>query len=131
MENYNKLKEEFKSKNFSQIAAKTIVDAAEDIGKNIKKEDLKSSQLRKFYDSVKQIEQKLIEKKETDKLEDKIIAQLVFLKPHLENAQKKGKIPQNFKNIIQTSIDRVVEKGTKEDFKYFVKFFEAIVAYHN
>jgi len=117
--------------NFSKIPANIIVGAAKEIGESLTNEQLKSSQLRKFYDSVKQLELKLIDKKDSDELDDKIIAQLVFLKPHLENASKKSKIPKDYKDIIEYSIDKVTKQGnTKEDFKYFVKFFESIVAYH-
>lgn len=130
---------------FSGIDAKTLVDCAEEIGKQLtsdegdgldeenasEREDISRNQLRKFYDAVKLVERHTLRWKSDKKLSDNVVAQLLFLRPHLANAQRKN--PNNLKiqilcDVLNTCLEsNVIEK--KADLTRFVKFFEAIVAY--
>lgn len=130
---------------FGGIDAETLVACAEEIGNQLtsdeedssdeentsKKEDISKNQLRKFYDAVKLIERHTLRWKSDRKLSDNIIAQLLFLRPHLANAQRKN--PNNPKIRILCGVlnsclaSNVIEK--KADLTRFVKFFESIVAY--
>jgi CRISPR-associated protein Csm2 len=86
---------------------------------------LTTSQLRKFFGEIRRIQADLQQHEEFNK-ED-----LILLKPYLayqvgREKDKNAKI-RDFYNQIACAIDVVT---TKEHFKRFVKFVEAIVAYH-
>lgn len=113
---------------FGEIPSHLLVESANEIGKRLSEAGLKNHQLRKFYDTVKQIERIALNKKATEKLPDELIAQLIFLRPHLANAQRKvGSIRQLREALDVCLSPEVIE--TKADLTRFVKFFEAIVAY--
>ncbi|MFQ6087614.1 MAG: type III-A CRISPR-associated protein Csm2 [Candidatus Methanofastidiosia archaeon] len=88
------------------------------------KVEMKTSQLRKFFDSARKIEADLFTKGE-----DWNGAKVDFylLKPKLAYAKGRDLIPEQFYNIIMTCLSNI---DSKEDFKRFMQFFEAIVAYH-
>ncbi len=130
---------------FGSIDAERLMSWAEEIGIQLssdevdvsdgenrsEREDISKNQLRKFYDAVKLIERRTLRLKSDKILSDKVIAQLLFLRPHLANAQRKN--PRNRKIKLLCDVlnpclaSNVIEK--KADLTRFVKFFEAIVAY--
>ena len=118
---------------FGKIDPQTLVDCAEEIGKILssgkdKEDRLKNHQLRKFYDAVKQIERQTQGQKPDVKLSDRLIAELLFLRPHLANAERKDDNIKPLRHVLDPCLaSDVIEK--KEDLTRFVKFFEAIVAY--
>jgi CRISPR type III-A-associated protein Csm2 len=130
-----KIKPHLKSETpaFGKIDAQTLVECAEQIGQKLSsdKEETSKNQLRKFYNAVKQIEHYTLRWDPDEELSDDLIAQLLFLRPHLANAQHKN--PKNAKiqilcNVLNPCLaSNVIEK--KADLTRFVKFFEAIVAY--
>ena len=131
MNNYqNQIKQQLNNgKRIGEIEPQLLVDGAKEIGKGLSSVDgPRNHQLRKFYDAVKQIERRTTGKNSNDLLDQNIVAQLLFLRPHLANA--KGKNP-NIKGLCD-ALDPCLESEimkTTEDLNRFVKFFEAIIAY--
>ena len=130
-----KIKPHLKSRtpSFGKINPQTLVECAEQIGEILspgegKEDRLKNHQLRKFYDVVKKIERQTHSRKLDEKLPDNLIAELLFLRPHLANAERKDKSIKPLRDVLDPCLrSNVIEK--KEDLTRFVKFFEAIVAY--
>lgn len=113
---------------FGEIDPLSLVDSAKEIGQALAAEDSSKSQLRKFYDSVKQIERRTLRWKPDKELSDDLIAQLLFLRPHLANAQRKNKNIERLCEALDPCLaPEVIQK--KADLTRFAKFFEAIVAY--
>ena len=91
----------------------------------------KNHQLRKFYDTVKQIERQALRLKRDAQLTDELLAQLLFLRPHLANAERKQRKKDSIQ-LLRGALDPCLTSDvlqTKADLTQFVKFFEAIVAY--
>jgi len=86
--------------------------------------DLKTAQIRKIYGTVKKLE---LEVRSGDFNHDKVI----FLLPKLAYAaNKKGEV-RNLQEVLSTCINKVRDgENGKADFRRFVNFFEAILAYH-
>ena len=118
---------------FDAIDAETLIEYAKYIGKklspgNNNEDNLKNHQLRKFYDTVKQIERRTLRDKPEKELEPDLVAQLLFLRPHLANAERKdGKVKPLRLALEPFLTTKEIKK--KSDLTRFVKFFEAIVAY--
>lgn len=89
---------------------------------------LNSNQIRKFFSVVREIDMK--HKKDNW---DKIKPEFYLLKPKFAYASGRGNIPKPFYNLMMKTMSKV-DKGNDdeklENFKTFVNFFEAIVAYH-
>lgn len=91
---------------------------------------LKPTQLRKFFNALKKMQQK----KEWKEIE----TEFYLLKPRMAVASGRKNIPKPFFNlmmVMMSKIDNVEnddEVGTlkMKNFNKFVKFFEAVVAYH-
>lgn len=121
-----------KNRLFNDIPASKIVEWASGVVeecKNLKEsKELTSTQLRKFYDAIRGVwdDPKIKPMKSSEKLDDEFLARLIFLKPAFTGAAKKGKLPEDFKKIMNYSIDKIQTKG---DLYKFVKFFEAIIQY--
>lgn len=123
------------NKTFAELSAEVLVESAKEEGNNLLAEALKNNQLRKFYDSVKQIERRTFRMAGTKALNQDILAQLVFLRPHLANAAEKarGKPEEYAMSRLHQVLDICLIPSvlkTKDDLSRFVKYFEAIVAYH-
>jgi len=82
--------------------------------------NLKNAQLRNIYGEVKRME---MDFRKTDFNRDR----LVLLKPKLTYAANKKPEVRPIKEVLTVCIDRVQDM---EDFKKFVNFFEAVLAYH-
>ncbi len=90
-------------------------------------EDLKPTQLRRFYTYVKKLQYK-VEPHETN-LPPEVLAGLAFLPPKLAGAStRKGEVKPLFKVISACLANEKIK--TKPDYDYFVEFFEAILDYH-
>ena len=118
---------------FGSIDPQTLVEAAEQIGQKLSSDEdgLKNHQLRKFYDTVKQIERQALRLKRDAELTDELLAQLLFLRPHLANAERKQRRKDSIR-LLRSALDPCLTSDvlqTKADLTQFVKFFEAIVAY--
>ena len=113
---------------FGNIDPQTLVESAEQIGEKLSAEGLKNHQLRKFYDAVKQIERHTLMQHPDAKLSEAVIAQLLFLRPHLANAQSKERRVKGLCAALDPCLaSNAIRK--KADLTRFVKFFESIVAY--
>ena len=112
----------------SEINAKDFLDDetgyAHIVAKNSKK--LNTTQLRKFFAALKKMEQK-------DNW-DEIETEFYLLKPRMAVAVGRENVPRPFYNVVlaaMSKVDNVDDDETKmKNFDIFVKFFEAIVAYH-
>lgn len=87
--------------------------------------DVATSQIRKFYERIRRLEQEVKQAETRDPAEIK--RRLILLKPLLAYAVGRNKKLGYLSDIIFTAIDRT---NDEEDFKSFVEFFQAIVAYH-
>ena len=112
----------------SEISTPDFLDAetgyAHIIAKNSK--NLNTTQLRKFFAALKKMEHK--------ETWDEIETEFYLLKPRMAAGVGRGNVPKNFYNVIlaaMSKVDNVADDELKmKNFDIFVKFFEAIVAYH-
>lgn len=112
----------------SEIDVKDFLDAetgyAHIVAKNSKK--LNTTQLRKFFAALKKMEQKTTW--------DEIETEFYLLKPRMAVSVGRKNLPKPFYDVIlaaMAKVDNVEEEDLKmKNFDIFVKFFEAIVAYH-
>ena len=112
----------------SDIPAKDFLDAetgyAHIVAKNSKK--LNTTQLRKFFAALKKMEQK--------ETWDEIETEFYLLKPRMAVSVGRKNVPKPFYDVVlaaMVKVDNVEDDNVKmENFDIFVKFFEAIVAYH-
>lgn len=90
---------------------------------------IKTSQIRKIFGEIKDIEKELVGGGSWKSIE----TDFYQLKPRLAHAKGRKLIPDEFYDVIKISLNKV-DVGTdierKENFKMFVKFLEAVVAYH-
>ena len=115
--------------NMSELDEKTIAEEngyAESVAKGNK--NLKTTQLRRIFDRVKTIERKLNE----DGWDD-VRSEFYMLRPELAYAKARKLIPQDFFGLVDACMKQV-DKGNneqkKKNYARFVRFLEAIVAYH-
>ena len=94
-----------------------LVKAAEVLGKQLKNQGLKTTQVRKIYSAVKKIERDGFDPNK-----------LALLKPKLAYAAARKDEVTLLKDALIKAIDQVGDD--KEKFKNFVNFFEATLAYH-
>ena len=94
------------------------------VAKNSKR--LNTTQLRKFFAALKKMEQK--------ETWDEIETEFYLLKPRMAVAVGRENVPRPFYNVIlaaMSKVDNIEDDESKmKNFDIFVKFFEAIVAYH-
>lgn len=112
----------------SEIPTKDFLDAetgyAHIVAKNSKK--LNTTQLRKFFAALKKLEQK--------DTWDEIETEFYLLKPRMAVSVGRKNLPKPFYDVILAAMAKVDNASDEEvimkNFDIFVKFFEAIVAYH-
>lgn len=123
----NQWKEQFSSEWRKEKPDSETVDKSKKFGEYLAqpKNELSTSQLRKFFGEVKRLQLKGYENAKSD---------IIMLKPKLAYAvgrAKKGKKYhfkiEDFYEVIADGIDNV---NSKERFKNFTKIFESIVAFH-
>ncbi|RLC81570.1 MAG: type III-A CRISPR-associated protein Csm2 [Chloroflexi bacterium] len=85
-------------------------------------EDLKPTQLRKVFHSLKRIEREVKRDKENFRT-----SSVVSILPDLAYATGRGVIPKKFYELMRECIAKVEDAS---DFERFMKFLEAILAYH-
>ena len=101
---------------------------ADTIAHKLKNIDMKTTQLRRFFGAVKEIETKLNGKSWED-----VEADFYLLKPKLAYAKGRKLIPSEFYEVVKTSMNKVDVGNSKDkiaNYKMFVKFLESVVAYH-
>ena len=112
----------------SEIPVKDFLDAetgyAHIVAKKSKR--VNTTQLRKFFAALKKMEQK--------DTWDEIETEFYLLKPRMAVAVGRKNLPKEFYNVIMAAmakVDNIADNELKmKNFDMFVKFFEAIVAYH-
>ncbi len=119
------------SNTFSTVDPEDLIKAAEELGKELNRDILKNHQLRRLFNAIKGIEYGTTAQRGDDNLESDIVAQLIFLKIHIANVEKnaKGEL-LNFRKFMDEVLSSKNIKR-KKDLDYFVRFFEAILAYHS
>ncbi|MGL4670585.1 MAG: type III-A CRISPR-associated protein Csm2 [Methanobacteriaceae archaeon] len=110
----------------SDISPKDFADKdgyADLVAKDLK--GLKSNQLRKFFGAVRNIELKSTwAERQSD---------FYLFKPKLAVAVGRGLIPEEFYQFMMVCMEKVDvddDEKSEENFKTFVDFLEAVVAYH-
>jgi CRISPR-associated protein Csm2 len=94
------------------------------------KENLKTTQMRRFYDDLKAIERKIMAGKDIKEQQanfERDRALIVMFKAKAVYAEKRGVAPRAFTQFI---FDHVASIKDLDDFKGFLKLFEAVVAFH-
>ncbi len=104
------------------LLSKQAEDWAKKIGTN-----MTSSQLRKFYGDVKTLERKVLTSTEDQFKQHIALVGMLKAKVAYASNPKKAKIPRDFKDFIDQSVDAIENDRTK--FLNFCKFFEAVVGY--
>ena len=102
---------------------------ADKLTAELKSDDIKTSQLRKFFAAVKEIEMYVKEKGDWD---EKAKMDFYLLMPKLAYAKGRKVISEDFFNLMKISMEKVGsgdKKDTLDDFLRFVQFLEAIVAF--
>lgn len=104
-------------------AAKEMVQEAKRLGQALAK-TLTTSQIRSLFTEVRRIQ--------ADWQQSPARAQrrLILLKPKMQYRAKKesGEAVKNLVSVLEPAVDMV--EGKPENFRRFVEFFEAILAYH-
>jgi len=94
------------------------------------KENLKTTQMRRFYDELKAIERKIMAEKNIEEQKrnfERDRPLIVMFKAKAVYAEKRGVAPRAFTQFI---FDHVASINDIKDFKGFLKVFEAVVAFH-
>ncbi len=89
---------------------------------------MKTTQLRRFFGAIKDIEKNLKEKNW-----DEVEVDFYLLKPKLAYAKGRKLISDEFYQIVRTSMNKINEgenKEKKENYTRFVQLLEAVVAYY-
>jgi len=126
--NINKIKDLIEEKeSFKEVTIKEFAlpdgwanKIAEDLGNK-----MKTAQLRKVFNSIKLMEQKIKDENKQNKFDD---PNLYMLLPHLAYAKGKKLIPNEFYELMKVIISNKIK--TIGDFERFCEFMTAIVAYH-
>ncbi len=131
MSDINEVKNKLnKCSTLSEIPVKDFLDEEKGFAHIVAKESIKgnlnTTQLRKFFAALKKMEQK-------DNWEE-VETEFYLLKPRMAVSVGRKNLPKVFYNVIlaaMAKVDNVEDNEVKmKNFDIFVKFFEAIVAYH-
>lgn len=100
--------------------------AAHLVAKSIKDKEMKTTQLRKFFGHIKKLDAQTKGKKLTDTFDSK---KLSLIMPELAYALGRKLISEDFYGLIKECLNASKIK-TVGDFKNFVDFLSAVLAYH-
>ncbi|AAB85570.1 MAG: CRISPR-associated protein Csm2 [Methanothermobacter sp.] len=110
----------------SDLEAKKYADTGGYADVIARANNLKTTQLRKFFSAIRSMEKKADSWKSIE-------ADFYLLKPQLANARGRDLIPEGFYEVMKKMMDKV-DRGDDdekiENFRVFVRFLESIVAYH-
>lgn len=118
-----------------ELTQEYLTSEAEEKAKNFARNDLDSSQLRKFYNDFKLLERKIQHKSERD-FEKEILPLIKFVKSKIaysagrEVSGRRGKktlVPPEFKEHMDKQIDSI---KTEKDFKNFLLHYQAIIGFY-
>jgi CRISPR-associated protein Csm2 len=102
---------------------------ADVIAKDYLGKEMKTTQLRKVFTTIKQMDLKVKGKQDTDAFNDPALYMLI---PNLAYAKARGFIKSEFYELIKAIVGDAQSSKIKKvkDFKRFSEFMTAIVAYH-
>ena len=115
--------------NLSQLDEKEIAEEegyAERVAEEVR--NLKTTQLRKFFSEIKANERELKEKGWKS-----IEGRFYMTRPNLAYAKARKLVPDQFFKLVDAcmkQVDKGDDERKKENYKRFVQFLEAIIAYH-
>lgn len=111
-----------------EIKTDTLITWAQILSLILVTDNLKTSQIRKFLSGVRGVEAKV----NREKPENFSRQEAAFLKVHLAYAKSRNDAVKPLMDVMTAVIDKIQEKGLEglKDFKIFVRFVEAVVAYH-
>lgn len=113
--------------------AESLIKTADGLGQELKNNGLTTSQIRALFGEVRKIEAQWSQEKDGHL---QALRRLYLLKPKMAYRARKerGKAVQELVKVLDTALSFVLgEKDAQkqsENFKRFVEFFEAILAYH-
>ncbi len=113
----------------SKMPNKQLVEYGEILGAFLVGNDLKTNQIRKFLDGIRQLENKVNKDMRDEAFSNE---ELILLKVQLAYAAAREDKVEPFKRVINAAIDKVSASGKEgyDDFRKLVKFIEAVIAYH-
>ncbi len=112
-------------------STKLLVREAEDLGAQLKRLNLTTSQIRALFGEVRQIQGQL-----STGDQNRALRKLILLKPKMayRARRERGRGVEELASVLDPAIDLVVDatdrKTQERNFQRFVDFFEAILAYH-
>lgn len=106
------------------VARKLVIHGYD--GKVDQKNSIKSSQLRKFYGDVKNLEQLWVNQHKSETAFLGILPQIKMLKAKVAYARGRGVVPQFFASWLSDNVDSI---STQKDFAAFLLHFEAVVGF--
>lgn len=115
----NKIKS---SDELSKLSADELVSIAEKVGKHLRDIGLKTTQIRRFLDGVRKIDNQF--KADKSKFKGELV---ILLKPKLAYAAREDKVKPLMKVL-----DPAIDRGAKsyESFKKLIALIEGILAYY-
>jgi CRISPR-associated protein Csm2 len=121
-------------KNLHEYDIKILVKQAEEFGRYLKEQNLKTNQIRKFLDAINRIKAQINQSEfheqslrdHTDSFED-IKVDIVLLKPKLAYAAARQRAVKPLSDVMSVAIDKVYDL---KDFERLVQMIESIIAYH-
>jgi CRISPR-associated protein Csm2 len=113
--------------------ARVLVTQAEELGEQLARARLSTSQIRNIFGTVRRIEMNWPEVPQGDADQErarKARRELLLLKPKMAYQAKResGRAVGDLTSVLSDGIDLVGDDRTR--FQHFVDFFEAILAYH-
>lgn len=113
--------------------AETLVNTAQRFGTELSREDqLSKSQIRNVFGEVRQIEAEWLS--DNGESATKNMRRLLLLKPRMAYQRARERKTESLMVLLTNAIDLVAKASAPPEqhvrFRYFVEFFEAILAYH-
>lgn len=113
------------------INPELVTTIAEDAAKSFfpgkEKDNIKASQLRKFYGDVKTMELRLrFSAEDKDLAFAYILPQIKLLKAKANYAHKREVVPKTFKDWLCENVEQI---NKRQDFEAFLLHFEAVVGF--
>lgn len=108
--------------------AQKLVEWAKRLGESLKRNGLKTHQIRRIFSEIRRIEMDWQKKPKEEETIKKASRWLIMLKPRLNWQAKRFDEVEELQRNLDPAIDMI--EGNWERFRNFVDFCEAILAYH-
>lgn len=103
-------------------SVRDLVQQAEEFGRVLEAQKLKTNQIRKFLDAINQLKAKLTDNNFAD-----IKDEIYLLKPKLAYASAKQNSVKSFSKVVSKAIENVHDEV---DFQRLAQLIESVIAYH-